>query len=277
MVYPHVYEVVSAFKQDVKVWNVYSEPLNENFFLTLTWAQMIEIIKEGTRAIRDADPSARILIGLQSSNPDEYSFIEEAIQAKVDFDIIGLQLNYNNYTMHLNSWGNHNEFPRRTLTSMAEMIDKYSTLGKKIAITNFNGQSESTETMKGYWGQQWSQDLQAEYLKAGYTLFYSKPQVESITWWYATDAPPLVPFLYHVSLLDENNQPKKSYYALQRLIRSWTTSGTAVTDANGQVSFRGFGGTYEVTVTDPKTGLSKKQEFQVHEQQPNSLTIKLEN
>lgn len=279
MVYPHVYEVVSAYKDDVKIWNVCNEPLNENFFLTLTSTQIIEIIKEGTRAIRDADPTARILIN--GSNEMHgvalYAFLEEAIQANVDFDIIGLQLTYNIYTMSLNSWGNHSEFPRRTLTSMAEMIDKYSTLGKKIAITAFSGQSESTETMKGYWGQPWSQDLQAEYLKAGYTLFYSKPQVESITWWYTTDAPPLAPFTYHCSLLDEKNQPKKSYYALKQLIRSWTTSGTAVTDANGQVGFRGFGGIYEVTVTDPKTDLSKKQEFQVQEQLSNSLTIKLDN
>ena len=43
----------------------------------------------------------------------------------------------------------------------------------------------------------------------------------------------------------------------------------------GQISFRGYGGTYEVTVIDPKTNLVKKQNFKVEEQKTNSLTITL--
>ena len=49
------------------------------------------------------------------------------------------------------------------------------------------------------------------------------------------------------------------------MIKNWTTNGTAVTDEEGQISFRGFGGTYEVVVNDPETGLSKKQEIAVQE------------
>ena len=60
------------------------------------------------------------------------------------------------------------------------------------------------------------------------------------------------------------------------MIKNWTTNGTAVTDEEGQISFRGFGGTYEVVVNDPETGLSKKQEITVQEQKDNPITIVLD-
>ncbi|MFH1032299.1 MAG: endo-1,4-beta-xylanase [Chloroflexota bacterium] len=270
-VYPHIYRVVSAYKQDIKIWNVLHEPMSQQAnSLGLTSKQTIEIIKEGTRAIRDADPNARILIANDNAGGDLqgvyfYDFLKEALQSNVDFDIIGLEFYYNNS-------GRFFHRARRTLTAMAELIDKYSTLGKKIQITELSAPSDNIEGNKGYWDQLWSQELQAEYLKAAYTLFFSKPKVEAIAWWGAADRTGWGSYLYG-SLLDEQDRPKKSYYALKQLINSWMTSGTSVTNDKGQVTFRGFGGTYDVTVTDIKTGLSKKQEVKIEEQKLNSITI----
>ncbi|GAI24104.1 unnamed protein product, partial [marine sediment metagenome] len=65
-------------------------------------------------------------------------------------------------------------------------------------------------------------------------------------------------------------------YALKDLIKSWTTTGTAVTNEKGQISFRGFGGTYVVVVSDPETGLSKEQEITIEEQKDNPITLVLD-
>ncbi len=185
-VYPHIYRVVSAYKQDIKMWNVFNEPMWQySNILGLTEKQTIEVIREGTRAVHDAGPQGRVLInnynvagegGSQSMNP--YDFLRDVIGAGVDFDIIGLECYYNAYTR--DGLGPH---PRRTLASIAELIDKYSALGKKIQITELSVPSSSVGDMKGYWGELWSQELQAEYLKTAYTLFFSKLQVEGITWW----------------------------------------------------------------------------------------------
>ena len=144
----------------------------------------------------------------------------------------------------------------------------------RVHITEFSVPSAHLEGREGYWGEDWDEDLQATYLRAAYTIFFSKPKVQSITWWEAYDT--LGTFVYHGGLCSETLQPKKAYYVLKDLIKSWTTTGTGVTDEKGQVSFRGFGGTYEVIISDPETGLSKKQKVTVEEQNDNLITIMLE-
>ena len=276
--YHHIYKVVENYKGEIKFWNIMNEPMmTQENLLGLSEQETIALIGKGVQAIRDADPEARIMInvwppGGENRNPSQrglypYDFLRHAVESGVDFDIIGLECYYNAYIRE--TLGPHS---RRSLSSMAELIDKYSTLQKDIQITEISVPSEAIG--EGYWGQSWSQELQAEYLKAAYTIFFGKPQVKAITWWDATDKPSEYnPFIYHGGLLDEINQPKKSYYVLKSLIKSWTTTGTSLTDIEGQLSFRGFGGTYEVTISDPKTGLSRKQEITVEEQKHNFITI----
>jgi len=269
-IYPHVFKVVSTYKQDISIWNVYNEPvyLGEKV-VDLTSKQTIEVIQKGASAIRDADPDASILVnifnaGAEIKGPDPFEFVKEAVQTGVDFDIIGLELYYNAVmTERLNA------HPRRTLKAQAELIDKYSAFGKKIIITEISVPSASVG--KGYWDQSWSEDLQAEYLKSAYTLFFSRPQVQGITWWDIADGS--WSFIYHGALINAQGKPKKSYYALKQLIKNWTTSGTAITNENGQINIRGFGGVYEVTMTDPRTGKSQKQEIEIQEQTQNTIRL----
>jgi endo-1,4-beta-xylanase len=267
-VYEHVFHVVDAYKDDIAIWNVLNEPMYQNE-LNLTSEQTIEVIQEGIRAIRDADPTSKILInvfnaGNEIPGPDQYEFMKELVQSNTDFDIIGLEFYYNSYM------SDYNQMPRRTLTGMVELIDQYSALGKKIIITEFSVPSESHGDFPGYWNQPWSEELQAEYLKTAYSLFFSRPQVEGITWWDITDS---TSFISHGALFKNEDTPKRSFLVLKTLLKSWMTSGTSLTDDNGQISFRGFGGEYEIIITDTKTGYSKKQVIAVEEQKDNSMTL----
>ena len=145
------------------------------------------------------------------------------------------------------------------------------TLDKKIFISEISIPSEPIG--KGYWGQAWSEELQAEYLEAIYTIFFSKPLVMGIGWWDVTDAGA---FIYYGGLLDEQAQPKQAYYTLQNLINNWTTNGTGVTDDNGELMFRGFGGAYEIIISDPETGISIQREVVIEEQNDNVFTFVLD-
>jgi len=277
-VYHHIYRVVDYYKEEIRVWNVINEPMmRQANSLGLSEQQIIEVIREGSRAIRDADPEALVMINVWPPGGENvggrdkgmypYDFLKDAIDDGVDFDIIGLECYYNGYTSERFFGGV--PFPRRSLSSIDELIDKYSTLGKTIFITELSVPSEKAG--EGYWAQPWSQELQARYLVAAYTIFFSKPQVGAITWWDACDRADT--FIHHGGLIDEQNQPKKAYYALKELIQSWTTTGIGITDEKGQISFRGFGGTYEVIITDSKTGLSKQQKITIDEQKDNLITI----
>ena len=270
-VYRHVFDTVSHFKERIKLWDAINEPMNDEWsnVMDFSEAQKTEVIQVAIQAIRDAQPNAKIFINnALPASERPYTFLSKLNKAGIAYDIVGLQIYYNGYDRYSTT------FERLTLAQIGEVIDHYSTLGKEIHITEFSVPSAHLEGKEGYWGEDWGEDLQAAYLEAAYTIFFSKPKVRSITWWNAYDH--ALTFIYQGGLCSESLQSKKAYYALKHLIKSWTTNGVGMTDEKGQVSFRGFGGTYEVVVSDPETGLSKKQEVTVEEQKDNLITIVLD-
>ncbi len=269
-VYRHVYDTVNHYRDEVELWDAINEPMSSGANAPgFDEEQVIDIIATSVKAIRAAAPQARIIVNNASPGGEDkkgmhpYYFLQDVIKAGVDFDIVGLQFYYNGYT-----WGY--DMPRRSLASMGQLLDEYAALGKEVHVTEFSVPSASLMHHAGYWGQAWSEELQAAYLRAAYTIFFSKPHVQAITWWDANDDSS---FIYHGGLLGEENRPKPSYYALKQLIRSWTTSGRGVTDARGQVVFRGFGGAYRVTVTEQESGLSLSLELTVKERRTHEAYI----
>jgi hypothetical protein len=66
-------------------------------------------------------------------------------------------------------------------------------------------------------GRPWSEEEQADWIEAYYTIAYSKPAIQAITWWDFAE-PAWYP---HGALCREDLSPKDGYKRLQRLIRSW--------------------------------------------------------
>ena len=88
---------------------------------------------------------------------------------------------------------------------------------------------------------------QAEMTRDFYTLAFSHPQVESITWWTITDLDPWrgMPS----GLLNVDGEPKPVYHVLDELInQQWNTSEEGELSDQAMVEFRGFYGSYEVSV-----------------------------
>ncbi len=88
---------------------------------------------------------------------------------------------------------------------------------------------------------------QAEMTRDFYTLAFSHPLVESITWWTITDLDPWrgMPS----GLLDINGEPKPVYFVLDNLInKEWNTSEKGKLADPGFFDFRGFYGSYEVAI-----------------------------
>ncbi|MCS6775684.1 MAG: endo-1,4-beta-xylanase, partial [Chloroherpetonaceae bacterium] len=90
---------------------------------------------------------------------------------------------------------------------------------------------------------------QAEYLERLYTLLFSHPAVQAITYWDFSDrnawlnAP--------AGLLRADMTPKPAYERLYNLIRrAWWTSAEGRTGSNGQYTVHAFYGEHRITVTD---------------------------
>ena len=137
-----------------------------------------------------------------------YRYLQSCLQAGIDFEVIGLQLYY----------------PDHDLFEIDRCLDRFASLGKPIHITEMATSSQPTEgnssmqIAAGSWRGPWSEALQADWLEAIYTLAYSKPAVEAISWWDLCDRDTFWPF---GGLLDAHCQPKLAFQRLLSLQTAW--------------------------------------------------------
>jgi len=127
-------------------------------------------------------------------------------------------------------------------------------------------------------GQPWDttpegEQQQAREVERFYTMLYSHPAVEAITWWDFSDngawqgAP--------AGFLRKDMSPKPAYEILRKLVREkWWTKTTAKTNDRGEAAFRGSFGDYRMTVLTPD-GKAESQEVTVARGEKNEFTVKL--
>jgi len=138
-----------------------------------------------------------------------HDYVKEVVDAKVPFEVIGLQY-YN---------------PGRDMLEIERSLETFSSFGKPVHITEVAIPS-SSEPIDNQWGQRprfpwhgerWSELTQADWIEQFYTLAYSKPYIDAVTWWDIVDPG----FLPHGGFLNEDLSEKPSYGRLKSLIAGW--------------------------------------------------------
>jgi hypothetical protein len=155
-----------------------------------------------------------------------------------------------------------------------EVCQTYSKFGKPIHFTEVTVLSgEQVDARPQPWpSTPEGEARQADYVEKLYTLLFSHPTVQAITWWDFMDgawkkAP--------AGLVRADLTPKPAYDRLMKLIKGkWWTKASLISDGKGRASTRGFLGQYRVTVATPKG--QKTQEFELKPGR-NVWTIKLGN
>lgn len=269
--YDYVATTVKRFAPSVDFWEAILEPNFGNHNpLNLSKDQYYQAISTSIRAIRDNDPTATIEINLSypcegSGWANMFELVQEMLNRKIDFDVLGLQLYYNSYALE------GDVHPKIPLSQLSACFDRYekilSPYGKRVVGSEF---SVPSEVKAGYWNQPWSEDTQAQYLTTAYTIFFSKPSNMGLIWW---DTIEPTAAIYHGGLVREDGTPKKSYYALQNLVKGWTTSGEGITDKDGNFTFRGYGGDYDLEIVDPVKGESMTTQVHITEQKAANQSI----
>lgn len=187
----------------------------------LSAAQLLELTAVACAAAgsENAPPIPRIInccclwgrSAAYNGPPDRspYRYLRACLGADVPFEVIGLQLYY----------------PDHDLFEIDRQLDRFVSLGKPIHITEMATSSQSgndfrsqLQVTRGLWHGPWSPQLQADWLEQVYTLAYSKPTIEAISWWDLSDAATFWPF---GGLLDPDLQPKPAFYRLLELQRRW--------------------------------------------------------
>ncbi|MCS6831162.1 MAG: endo-1,4-beta-xylanase [Armatimonadota bacterium] len=235
-----VKEIVSQFKGLIDRWDVVNEATVSTRFNNGVgnWAKRdgaAAMVTECLQWAREANPKATLLYNDYNISPAFEQLVEELIRRKAPFDAIGIQSH-----MHGGEW---------PLERAWQVCETYSRFGKPLHFTE-------TTVLSGEHGYErplpWpttpeGEARQAEYVEKFYTILFSHPAVEAITWWDFMDggwqgAP--------AGLVRADLSPKPVYHRLMRLIKGkWWTQHTARTNARGEAKLRGFLGDYRVTVS----------------------------
>ena len=173
--------------------------------------------------------------------------IEEFLRRGIPFDEIGLQFHmFGKYEAFVN--GNDEYL---NAVNMVEILDIYNGYNKPMHISEI--------TIPSYTGRlPENEAIQAELTETLYRTWFATENMKSIVWWNLVDGYAAYAPLgteegenrYGGGLIHFDMTPKPAYEALDKLINhEWKTSFETVTEGS-EYKFRGFFGTYEVTVED---------------------------
>ncbi len=234
---------MERFRGDIGIWDVVNEAthydrdeLKRNSpRLTEAIAKMGvgEYIRGAFRTARKTDPQARLII---NDYRVDAAYGEKVIRELVDadrkplYDIIGIQSH-----MHSGYWGAAQTW------AVCERFARFNAplhFTETTLVSGSRKDSDWTTTAEG-------EQRQAEHVAEFYTVLFSHPAVEAITWWDFSDqdawqqAP--------AGLVRNDMTPKPAYERLCELIKNtWWTKRGARTGSEASVPFEGFLGDYEV-------------------------------
>ncbi len=231
----YILRSVSRYRTRIHAWDVINEAHDWGNLLRLAPEQLVELTRLAAETTRQADPTAfrvvnnctlwgeyvarRLYTGGTLDRPCRtvLEYLRAVRDARIDYEAIGLQI----------------YCPGRDMLEIERHIERFFEFGKPIHITELGIPSaDSPDTRLSFeergsripypidavWhGTEWSEQIQADWVEQFYTLCYSMPQVDAISWWDFTD-PGYMP---NGGLLTRDLRPKQSYERLMKLLAGW--------------------------------------------------------
>ena len=197
----------------------------------------LELIRQTFAAAQSVNPAATFILNDFATGEKCEALLTECLGAGVRIDALGIQSH-----QHQTLW---------TDSATRDVCDRLSRFGKPLHFTEntlISGEIKAKPKWDGRYGD-WittpeGEELQARQVEQFYSLLFSHPAVEAVTWWDLSDhgawmgAP--------AGLLRKDMTPKPAYEVLKRLVKQewWTPEQTLTTDAGGSVHFRAFLGSH---------------------------------
>ena len=231
----HITRTVAHFRSQLIHWDVVNEPFSEHDLIDLLGR---DAMVEWFNLAREADPAVKLFLNdygiFDSGNGKNqhadhfYDTLRFLRDAGALLDGIGIQ---SHFTADLPS-------PQ----ALFGTLERFSKLGLPI---------ESTELTVNLEDRQ----LQADYLRDYMTVLFSHPNVNGITLWGFWAKGHWRP---QSAFFEEDWSMRPVGHAFNELVhKQWTTRASTSTNPMGLAHFRGFCGTYDVTVTTDNGQIQK--------------------
>ena len=265
-----VRDIVQRFAGRIDIWDVVNEPThlgpnNPHKSKMAAWGAHLGPVAYTAlhlKVARAANPKATLLVNDYRTD-DAYLRILQQLkdeQGRWLFDVVGIQSH-----MHGGVWS-----PQRTW----QVCERFAQLGLPLHFTETTIVS-GPRIDRERWGETTleGEERQAEATARFYTLLFSHPAVQAITWWDFSDdgawmgAP--------AGWLRRDMSPKPVYERMLGLIKGeWWTKASGRTDSKGEWRTRAFYGDYDLTIRTPD-GRVSKQKLSVRRGADNSFKIRL--
>jgi endo-1,4-beta-xylanase len=265
-----VRDIVKRFAGRIDIWDVVNEPTHlepssPNKTKMAAWGTHIGAVAYTAlhlKVAREANPKATLLVNDYRTD-DAYLRILQQLkdeQGRWLFDVVGIQSH-----MHGGVW---------SASRTWQVCERFAQLGLPLHFTETTIVS-GPRIDRERWGETTpeGEERQAEATARFYTLLFSHPAVQAITWWDFSDdgawmgAP--------AGWLRRDMSPKPVYERMLELIKGeWWTKASGRTDSKGEWRTRAFYGDYELTIRTPD-GRVSKQKLSVRRGADNSFKIRL--
>ena len=218
----HAFEITAHYQEKIAYYDIINEANNIPWANALNFdrEQFLDLTLTVAEASAQGYPQIQRIINhccawgenVAYGKPPQdspFQYLQRCLVAEIPFEIIGLQVYY----------------PNQDMFEINRLLERFSSLNKPIHITELGVSSAATidensqlKEPRGLWHKPWNEAIQADWLEQFYTLCYSKPYIEAISWWDLADGGNFWP---HGGLLNPQMQPKLAYHRLNRLIKKW--------------------------------------------------------
>ena len=189
---------------------------------------------------RKADPHAALFLndygiltnGSSWTTHQQYFFdtVEQLLASNAPIDGIGMQAHFGAMLT--------------SPTQLWEVLDRYTELGLRIKITEFDMDLDDPQLM-------------ADYTRDFYTAIFAHPQVDGLLSWGFWEGKHWRP---HSAYLDKNFNPRPHDIAMRDLLfKQWWTDLNLVTNIQGSVMPRVFKGEYQIQLRWPDGHVQQQQ------------------
>lgn len=221
LVTEHIKRVVNRYNAYIQVWDVISgiHAIEEFSF---SFEQLIELTRLAVNVTKQVAPRSIAIIDLVAPWGEYYArnqrtippmlYMEMAMQSGINFDACGLQFYF--------GVGRDGMYVR-DMFQISSIIERFGGFGKPIHITAVQVPSDTAVDKKDAWGgslsvkdggtwhEDWSEAIQARWLREFCEIALSKPYVDSITYRDLSDRSPHQ--MPNGGLLRADMTPKQAY------------------------------------------------------------------
>jgi GH35 family endo-1,4-beta-xylanase len=265
--------IVSEFRGEIDIWDVVNEAtVSQRFDNTIgRWIKAegaAHVVAQALGWAHAANPHATLLYNDFNVSPEFEKLVGDVLAQQAPVNVIGIQSH-----MHQDVW---------PLDKAWTVCETYARFGLPLHFTELTVLSGHFKAANDNdWDRvhtDWDstseyEKIQLNYGQRLYSLLFSHPAVEAITWWDFSDngswqgAPS--------GLVRRDMTPKPLYdWLVDAFHHRWTTHAQITTDAQGRAQARGFFGDYTVRGTLP-SGQVLTGEFTLPRHSPRELSVTL--